>query len=452
MQHRSAEELLPYAEAALGSEGRAVVDPGTNSLVLFARAPGAAAQRARAARRAGPRPAHGGARVPDAARERARERGPSRRLGGGQRAGADREPDRPGGRLPRARRPARRARPRELEPGEHGPHPRGPFGADRHRRDRCPHHAPSARERRPRWFPADSGLEAHARVLGDGRVLLELRPFEARFRGDGRIETAEAVDHADGRAGQDGGDRGAEQRTGSRQPGCPHGSRARAVAGRALADDHGADRVSPARDEGAQLRAALELVAELAQRCGAGRRRPRRVSSPRARALRRRAARRPAARAELAAAPRRARLVDPAGRRAGVAAHARARGLAAARGLDAGTHRARLQRRTRPSAAPARAGAPAGGGARRAGDRAPGAAARGRARVSRSGCWRSSQPVFGAGLERELAALREPAPLDLRVNTLAATREQALRSLSRAGRPGDADPVLAGRAAAEARP
>jgi len=43
------------------------------------------------------------------------------------------------------------------------------------------------------------------------------------------------------------------------------------------------------------------------------------------------------------------------------------------------------------------------------------------------------EPLFETGLERELAALREPAPLDLRVNTLAATREQAARSLSRAG-------------------
>jgi 16S rRNA (cytosine967-C5)-methyltransferase len=43
------------------------------------------------------------------------------------------------------------------------------------------------------------------------------------------------------------------------------------------------------------------------------------------------------------------------------------------------------------------------------------------------------EPVFGPGLGRELAALCEPAPLDLRVNTLAVTREQALRSLAREG-------------------
>jgi 16S rRNA (cytosine967-C5)-methyltransferase len=49
--------------------------------------------------------------------------------------------------------------------------------------------------------------------------------------------------------------------------------------------------------------------------------------------------------------------------------------------------------------------------------------------------WIAAQlrPLFGAGLERELAALREPAPVDLRVNALAATREQALRALAREG-------------------
>ena len=51
------------------------------------------------------------------------------------------------------------------------------------------------------------------------------------------------------------------------------------------------------------------------------------------------------------------------------------------------------------------------------------------------------EPVFGAALERELAALREPAPLDLRVNTLATTRDEALRSLSAARRRRDAHSV-----------
>ena len=43
------------------------------------------------------------------------------------------------------------------------------------------------------------------------------------------------------------------------------------------------------------------------------------------------------------------------------------------------------------------------------------------------------EPVFGAALERELAALREPAPIDLRVNTLASARDDALRSLTAQG-------------------
>ena len=43
------------------------------------------------------------------------------------------------------------------------------------------------------------------------------------------------------------------------------------------------------------------------------------------------------------------------------------------------------------------------------------------------------EPVFGAALERELAALREPAPIDLRVNTLTSSRDETLRSLAAQG-------------------
>ncbi|MBV8508292.1 MAG: RsmB/NOP family class I SAM-dependent RNA methyltransferase [Alphaproteobacteria bacterium] len=41
--------------------------------------------------------------------------------------------------------------------------------------------------------------------------------------------------------------------------------------------------------------------------------------------------------------------------------------------------------------------------------------------------------VFGRGLEREMAALNEPAPTDLRVNLLKADREEARRALAAAG-------------------
>ena len=53
------------------------------------------------------------------------------------------------------------------------------------------------------------------------------------------------------------------------------------------------------------------------------------------------------------------------------------------------------------------------------------------------------EPVFGAGLEREIAALREPAPIDLRVNTLASTREGCAAIARGRGDRSDADPVLA---------
>ena len=139
-------------------------------------------------------------------------------------AGADREPDRPGGPLARARDPARRAKAarasslagtvRILE-GHSARIATGETAAltTRHRRGTV-----------TTLVPADSGLEAHARVLGDGRVLLELRPFEARFRGDGRIETAEAATTLTVEPGKTVVIAGLTRRAGSRQPGCPAGA------------------------------------------------------------------------------------------------------------------------------------------------------------------------------------------------------------------------------------
>ena len=50
---------------------------------------------------------------------------------------------------------------------------------------------------------------------------------------------------------------------------------------------------------------------------------------------------------------------------------------------------------------------------------------------------------FGGALAAELAALAEPAPLDLRVNLLKATREEAQASLAAEGVDGGADAALA---------
>jgi len=192
VQHRTAEELLPYAEATLGSEGRVVVDPGTNSLVLFsersdlmrsALALLAAQDRALrtvvlvyASQRASELAAEGiridwgvasaGVRIGNLIVPSGEAR-----AGVAAKAQSARGNSSLGGTV------------RILE-GHSG---RIASGETR---------ALTTRGRRGEsttLVPADSGFEAYARVLGDGRVQLELRPFEAQFRADGRIETSEAA-------------------------------------------------------------------------------------------------------------------------------------------------------------------------------------------------------------------------------------------------------------------
>ena len=141
VQHRTAEELLPYAEAALGSEGRVVVDPGTNSLVLFSERADLlrSALALLAAQDRGA--AHGRARVRVAARERARCGGHARRLGRGDRRAAHRQPDRSSGRRARAGGRAGAKRARDGKSLRDGPDSRGPLGTHRHGRERADHHA-----------------------------------------------------------------------------------------------------------------------------------------------------------------------------------------------------------------------------------------------------------------------------------------------------------------------
>jgi hypothetical protein len=191
-QHRAAEELLPYAEAALGSAGKAVVDPGSNALVLFSERPDllrsalallAAQDRA----------------LRTVVLEYQMQRG-SELASQGIRVdwGVARGPVRIGN----LRVPAGGSR---VEVAPHAASGRGSAGFASTVRilegqsARIATGETAALRSRGRHgttttlVPADSGLEAHARILGDGRVLLELRPFEARLRGDGRIETAEAI-------------------------------------------------------------------------------------------------------------------------------------------------------------------------------------------------------------------------------------------------------------------
>jgi 16S rRNA (cytosine967-C5)-methyltransferase len=190
--------------------------------------------------------------------------------------------------------------------------------------------------------------------------------------------------------------------------------------------------VSPPREEGARLRAALELLAELARSAApadvafaAFHRRARRLPG----------AERHAVQERVQSWLRRRAALDWWIQRAGARMLPRARALAALLLLEGWTP-ARIAR--------VFSGAPGAPQRLRAPDRLLVTALAGQKllhpeqpREVALECpeWLLAElePVFGAGLERELAALREPAPLDLRVNTLAVTREQALSALSREG-------------------
>ncbi len=191
-QHRTAEELLPYAEAALGSEGRVVVDPGSNSLVLLCESP-ALLRSALALLSAQDRALR--TVVVDYQSQRQSElESEGLHIDWGVATG--------GLRIGNLRVPAGHSRLRaapHAERGHAGTNLAGTLRILEGHSARIATGETATLTTRDRGgvvttlVPADSGLEAHARVLGDGRVLLELRPFEARFRGDGRIETSETA-------------------------------------------------------------------------------------------------------------------------------------------------------------------------------------------------------------------------------------------------------------------
>jgi type II secretory pathway component HofQ len=191
-KHRTAEELLPYAEATLGGEGRAIADAGTNSVVLIserrdllASALALLATQDRGLRtvvleyesKSASELEAQGIRVrwgvdsgvlrvgnllvpPDSARVVIAPSGRSER-GTSSFAGSVRILEGGAGRIATGRSVPVTTRQR--------------YG------------------KTTTLVAADSGLEARARVLGDGRVQLELRPFEGRFQSDGSIATADAA-------------------------------------------------------------------------------------------------------------------------------------------------------------------------------------------------------------------------------------------------------------------
>lgn len=187
-QHRLAAELLPFAETALGGRGRAVVDPGSNALVLLGPAEALADARAllaemdRALRNVRLHYAEKTRAELDAAGLDVRwsvEQGPvrignaRRRETGVEVRAEDRETRRREGLAGRVS--VLEGQSARIETGRTIPVETGGF-----------------RHRRTQLLEASSGFEVTPRILGDGRIRLELRPYGARLLPDGRIATSGA--------------------------------------------------------------------------------------------------------------------------------------------------------------------------------------------------------------------------------------------------------------------
>ena len=184
-QHRVADELLPLAETALAGQGSAVVDHGTNSLVLMG-PPGAIADalavldaQDRALRTVVLR--YASRRRSELERDGVRV---AWQAGGGSlRIGNLVDPDAGSHVAARAESEGER---RELAldgvirilEGQSG---RISTGASR------PFVVHDAAGTQTEWLSADSGFEARARILGDGRVRVELAPTQAHFEPSGDL-------------------------------------------------------------------------------------------------------------------------------------------------------------------------------------------------------------------------------------------------------------------------
>ncbi len=188
-RHRTAEQLLPLAETALAGEGSVAVDPGTNALVLVGEP--AALARAIALLESQDRALRNVVLRYESRRAEELEAegiGVAWSVGGGDvRVGnvARREPGvdlRVGG-IAGERRGELAGTLRVLE-GRSGRISTGSW---------IPYTVGSRWRRETTWVAAESGVEVHPRILGDGRVQLELFPFEASPEGGGAIRGASAA-------------------------------------------------------------------------------------------------------------------------------------------------------------------------------------------------------------------------------------------------------------------
>ncbi len=184
-RYRTAEELLPIAEAALGGEGKVVVDAGTNSLVMLGPAPVLA--RARAILEQTDTKLHS-----VLIRYEERRAADLDEAGVAVRWSTDLGPVRIGNVVPRdggsgavvgaasAKSDVRGERSGTLRVLE-GHSGRIETGT------RIPYETGLGRSRSTAFVDATSGFEVRPRVLGDGRVRLALRPFGAQPAADGTI-------------------------------------------------------------------------------------------------------------------------------------------------------------------------------------------------------------------------------------------------------------------------
>jgi type II secretory pathway component HofQ len=194
-QHRLASELLPLAETALGGEGSAVLDPGSNALVIVG--PPAAVGRALALVQEMDRRLRSVViRYEERSTQELDAVGAEVRWSlaeGPLRIGNTRLPDGAGsaesGIEVRAQGTASDRTDTLIGTltvleGQTG---RIDVGT------KVPYETGTLRHRRVEFVDASSGFEVTPRVMGDGRVRLELRPYGARVQADGTIATSGAT-------------------------------------------------------------------------------------------------------------------------------------------------------------------------------------------------------------------------------------------------------------------
>lgn len=199
VQNRNADDLLPLAETALGGEGRAVVDRGTNSLVLLgteravADAMSVLQQQDRRLRSVVLRYESRSARDLEAAGFDVAWSAGS----GPVRIGNVRAPDDLQGAVIRGgARSGERARELSgtlrITEGERGRILTGSAAPVTTRSVTPGWGAPVVTES-TQWVSAESGFEASVRILGSGQVRVELVPFDASMVRGGAVRSNEAA-------------------------------------------------------------------------------------------------------------------------------------------------------------------------------------------------------------------------------------------------------------------